>query len=138
MSKLTQHQNKTIEEYWSEINDYRKKLQFREWELLENKSNDENIGGGKSNIISDPTANKATILANDTRYQHLKNIVTTLERVYEQLDDDQKVIVQMRYWDDENCYEWAHIADKLYMSVQRVLRKRNNLLDKTAEALGWL
>lgn len=137
MSKLSAVQNKTIEEFWTNIDDYRKQLKFREWELTENKKDDSNIGGGKSNRISDITANKAIILAEDTRYQHLKNIVHTIETLYEELDDDQKTIVNMRYWDKTEMFEWQHIADELFMSVQRVLRKRNALIDETAKRLGW-
>ena len=120
------------------IDDYRKQLKFREWELLENKNDDTNVGGGKSNQTSDTTAKKAIILAEDTRYQHLKNVVQTIEQLYEELDQDQKTIVQMRYWDKTECYEWQHIADELYMSVQRVLRKRNAIIDETAKRLGWV
>ena len=138
MTKLSPVQNKTIEEFWKNIDDYRKQLKFREWELLENKNDDTNVGGGKSNQTSDTTAKKAIILAEDTRYQHLKNVVQTIEQLYEELDQDQKTIVRMRYWDKTECYEWQHIADELYMSVQRVLRKRNAIIDETAKRLGWV
>lgn len=139
MAKLSQAQAKAIEEYWLNINHYRKQLKFREWELTENKTTDENIGGGRSNRISDTTGNKAIILLNDERYQHLKKIISAVEGTYDSLDDDQKTIVHMRYWDKENnCYEWSHVADELYMSVQRVLRKRNALIDETAKRLGWI
>ncbi len=42
-----------------------------------------------------------------------------------------------RYIDKQEAYEWQHVADKLYMSVQRVLRKRNMLIDEKAKRLGW-
>ena len=138
MKKLSDAQAKLIEEYWTEIDEYRKKLKFREWELTENHSTDTNIGGGKANTISDPTAQRAILLANDERYQNYQRIIKAIDGLYPQLDDDQKTIVQMRYWDKQECYEWQHIADKLYMSVQRVLRKRNNLVDETAKRLGWI
>ncbi len=44
----------------------------------------------------------------------------------------------MRYFDKTECYEWQNIADKLYMSTYRVLRKRNALIDETARRLGWV
>ncbi len=44
----------------------------------------------------------------------------------------------MRYWDTEkNCYEWEDIADRLYMSCNKVLRKRNAVIDETAKRLAW-
>lgn len=139
MSKLSTVQNKTIEEYWSSLDELKKQLRYREWELLNaHQETDTNIGGSKSNRISDTTGNKAIILAEDKNYQHLKNIITTLEQLYKELDHDQKTIVEMRYFDKQEAYEWSHVADKLYMSVQRVLRKRNMLIDETAKRLGWV
>lgn len=50
-----------------------------------------------------------------------------------------KQIVDLRYWGDRNeCYEWEEIADKLYYSRSKVLRKRNNLVDETAARIGWV
>ena len=138
MSKLTVAQSKTIEEYWSDIPSLKQQLKFREWELTENKKNDENIGGGRSSNISDTTAQKAMLLAEDEKYQHLKKIVNAIEQIYETIDDDMRTIVNMRYWDKEGVYEWEDIADKLYISRSKVLRKRNLLIDKTAEKLGWM
>ncbi len=88
--------------------------------------------GGRSNTISDTTAKKAMLLTNDDYYQNLKRIIKTVEDLYNELDDD------MRYWDTDGCYEWEDIADKLYISRHKVLRKRNILIDKTAERIGWV
>ena len=136
--KLSQAQNKLIEEYWMNIDDYRKKLKFREWELTENKTVDTNIGGGKSNRISDTTGNKAILLSSDENYQHIQKIISAIEKTYSSLDEDMQTIVNMRYWDKDGVWEWEEIADKLYISRSKVLRKRNLLIDKTAERLGWM
>lgn len=137
--KLSLAQSKTIEEYWININDYRKQLKFREWELLEPyRDQDANVGGGKANTISDTTANRAMILLQDERYQNDSKIVRAIEQTYASADKDLQAIVKMRYWDKEGTYEWEDIAEELYISRSKVLRKRNLLIDKTAERLGWL
>ena len=139
MRKLEKADLEKIEGYWIHIEKLKKDMKFREWELLHpHQETDTNVGGGKANTISDMTANKAIILSEDKEYQNLKNIVTTIEQQYKELDDDYKTIVDMRYWDKEGCYEWRHIADKLYMSPWQVLRKRNVLIDETAKRLGWV
>lgn len=137
--KLSKHDIQKLEDYWINIEDYKRQMRHRERDLLEGWcETDTNIGGGKSNRISDTTGNKAMILADDVMFQNLKRIVNTIDAMYTELDDDQKTIVDMRYWDkNKECYEWQHIADTLYMSVQRVLRKRNALIDETARRLGW-
>lgn len=144
MSKLTVAQSKTIEEYWSDIPSLKRQLDFREWELTENKKNDENIGGGRSSNISDTTAQKAMVLAEDEKYQHLKKINNAIEFVYQAMATDKKLadlkeFVDMRYISkDSNYYDWEDIAYELGMTRSKVYRLRNKVIDMTAEKLGWL
>lgn len=137
--KLSKHEIQKLEDYWINIDDYKLQLRHRERDLLEAwTESDTNQGGSRSGNISDITGNKAVILADDLMYQNLKRIVHTVETMYQELDDEQKVIVDMKYFAKREAYEWQHVADALDMSVQRVLRKRNNIIDETAKRLGWV
>lgn len=139
MSKLSAVQNKTIEEYWTNLDELKKQLRYREWELLENKNTDENIGGGKSNIISDTTANKAIILTTDERYQFLSKTISAVEKVYAALNEEMKEFADMRYRSKESNYlEWEDIAYELGVSKAKAFKMRNKLLDITASEIGWL
>lgn len=139
MTKLEKYDLQKIESYWRDIDHLRQRLKFREWELLEPyREEDTNKGGGKNNIPSDTTARKAMILVADVEYQNLKRIVTSVEGIYTQLDNDQKKIVQMRYWDKSDCFEWQEIADELFLSVSKTLRKRNTIIDETARRIGYV
>lgn len=144
MSKLTVAQSKTIEEYWSDIPSLKRQLKFREWELTENKQNDENIGGGRSSNISDTTAQKAMLLMEDERYQYLKKVVNAIEEVIKKMSADEKLsdlkeFVDIRYISkDSNYYDWEDIAYELGMTRSKVYRLRNKVIDMTAEKLGWL
>jgi RinA family phage transcriptional activator len=137
--KLPKHDIQKLEDYWINIAEYKKQLRHRERDLLEGwVEQDTNIGGGKANTVSDTTGNKATILADDLMYQNLKRIVNTIDTMYTELDKYQKTIVDMKYLAKKDGYEWSHVGDKLNMSVQRVLRIRNNLIDETAKRLGFV
>ena len=139
MPTLSRSDIQTIERYWIELEQNKKKLKYREWELLHPHNDGGEIVGGRSNAISDTTAKKAMLLANDDYYQNLKRIIKTVEDLYNELDEDMRIIVDMRYWDKGgNCFEWEEIADKLFMSRHKVLRKRNLLIDQTAERIGWV
>ena len=138
MPTLSRSEIQNIEKYWIEYEQYKKKLKYREWELLHPFNEGGELVGGRSNTISDTTAKKAMKLTNDAFYQNLKRIILTVEDLYKELDEDMRIIVDMRYWDKDGCYEWEEIADKLYMSRHKVLRKRNILIDKTAERIGWV
>ena len=137
--KLSRHDVKKLEDYWINISLYKQELRHRERDLLEGwVETDVNIGGGKANTISDTTGNKATLLADDTMYQNLKRIVNTIDMMYTELDHYQKTIVDMKYLAKKDAYEWKHVADKLNISVQRVLGIRNNLIDETAKRMGYV
>ena len=139
MAKLEKYDLQKLESYWRDLNQLKKELKFREWELLEPyREQDTNIGSGKINTIGDTTAMKAMALTEDKKYNATKEIITTVEDIYAILDDDRKTIVQMRYWDKSNCYEWEDIADQLHMSRYRVLRLRNTIIDETARRLTWI
>lgn len=129
-----------LEKFWSNHKENKKQLKFREWELLNpTVEYEENIGASSSGFISNPTERNAIRLLEDKLYQNLKLIVMTVEMMYKELDEDTKIIVDMRYWDKENaCYEWEEIADKLFISRSKVLRKRNHLIDETAKRIGWV
>lgn len=144
MSKLTVAQCKTIEEYWSDIPSLKKQLKFREWELTENKTTDENIGGSKGNRISDTTGNKAILLVEDERYQNLKKNVEAIEYVVNKVTEDKKQrllreFMEMKYISkDSNYMDWDDVAIELDISKAKAYKLRNKLIDMTAEKLGWL
>lgn len=139
MTKLSQVQNKMIEEYWMNIDDYRKKLNYREWELTESKITDTNIGGGKSNLISDTTANKAILLAQDEQYQNSKRIIQAVEKVYNSSKDAVKEFADIRYFsEDSNYIDWDTVADEMRSTKPKLYGMRNQLIDRTARELGWL
>lgn len=138
MRKFNHADLKKLEGYWIELNELKEKLKYREWQLLHAyKEEDTNVGGGRSSNISNPTEQKAIKLAEDKTYQNLKNVINVIEKLYPELDDVQKKIVRMKYWDSEE-WDWNDIAKETNVSRSKALAKRNALIDKTAERLGWV
>lgn len=135
---LTRTDIKKIEEYWINHEQNKKQMKYREWELLHPYQEEERIGGISSGRISNTTQQKAMVLLDDKLYQNLKHIVDEIDKLYVDLDEDSKTIVKMRYWCKNDFYEWEDIADKLFMSRHKVLRKRNILIDETAKRIGWV
>lgn len=142
--KLTTAQTKTIEEYWSDISGLKRQLRFREWELLENKSTDENQGGGKGNRISDTTGQKAILLVEDERYQNLKKVIDAIDYVIRKVNDDPKSrllreFMDMKYISSDSSYlDWEDVAIELDISKNKAYKLRNKLIDMTAKRLGWI
>lgn len=140
MRKMERLDIQKIESYWINHDENKKRLKYREQELLHSRHNADDLNANlRGNRISNPTEQKAAALTNDELYRNLNKIVQSIEQIYEQLDEDLKTIVNMRYWDKENnCYEWEDIADRLYMSRSKLLRKRNVIINLTAKKIGYV
>ena len=137
--KLSRHDIQKLEDYWINLEEYKKQLKYREWELLNpHQVEDENIGGGKANRISDTTGNRAIMLAEDDLYKNLQRIINGIERLYISLNDDEKTIVDMRYRTKRGYNEWEDIAYELGYSRRKVLKIRDNLIDRTAAEIKFV
>lgn len=114
---LEKFEIEVLESYWTNYEENKKRVQHREYELSQSGAN----------------------LAEDAFVQRYMTITNALEQIYSELDDDLKTIVDMRYWNASGISEdWLIIADRLYMSRSKVLKKRKWLIEKTAERIYWV
>ncbi|MBC9873684.1 transcriptional regulator [Macrococcoides goetzii] len=135
-----------LEHYWINYQDLKKQREYRKYELLYVEE-DNNVGGGKSNIPGRPTESQVIKLMNDARYSNLDSMITAIEHIYNTCDEYEKFIIENRYWNNNiELYEWEDIAHALtklrsgdnIISRYAVLRKRNQILDKFADMIGWI
>ena len=136
--KLSRYDIQKLEDYWYNIDQYKTRMKVRKLELLNPFLDDGEKVGGKSSDISDITANKAIILAEDELYQNLKRVVNGIEKLSENLTEDEKVIVDMRYRSPRGLNEWEDIVYELGYSRRKVLAIRNNLMDKTVHEIKYV
>lgn len=105
-----------IEELWSNYEINKKQVQQREFELSQKEEN--------------PSENPFI--------KYYSMVSNAIEKLYSELDEDLKVIVDMRYWNKSGIPEdYEVIADRLFMSRSRLLKKRKLLIEKTAKEIGW-
>ncbi|MFC9540816.1 YozE family protein [Lysinibacillus sp. NPDC056959] len=115
--RLEKYEIEVIENYWIDIEEIKKRVKHREYEVLQSGEN---------------PAENAFIERHTT-------IINGIEQLYNELDEDLKTIVDMRYWNPSGEIEdWLIIADRLYMSRNQVLKKRKWLIEKTAERIYWV
>lgn len=140
MRKLNRHDIKILEEHWINHNENIKRLKYREWELMSKNSDDENSGGGSNSVrqISKPTEQLAIKLMEDKLYQNLLTIIEVIEKLYKQIDEETRYVVNNRYWcSQRDMMEWEDIAYELGYSRSKILRIRNAMLDEMAELIGY-
>ena len=93
MRKMERLDIQKIESYWINHDENKKRLKYREWELLHSRHNADDLNANlRGNRISNPTEQKAAALTNDELYRNLNKIVQSIEQIYEQLDEDLKTI----------------------------------------------
>lgn len=141
MRTLNRHDIKKLEEYWINYSENIKQLKYREWELMSKNSDDQNSGGGSNSVrqISKPTEQLAVRLIEDKLHQNLTTVIKVIEKLYKELDEDARTIVDRRYWcSSRDFMEWEDIAFEIGMTRSKVLRIRNSLLDDTAKLVGYV
>lgn len=138
LSKLRRGTFKHIE---AELYDYHETLReiekLRKEIIFGNTGPDENVGGSRGNLPGNPTERIGTKLATHKRLNQLEEIVSTIERIYKQLPDDHKRLVELKYWTKPQLLTWDGIADKLHISKRQAMRWRDEIISAIAEALGW-
>jgi len=105
--------------------------------LYASPNRDENVGGGRSNLPSDPTGRTATLLATHRKIEQLERIVEAIESVIEKLPEEKKKLVKLRYWDRPRRLTWDGIAGELHVSRRQAMRWRDEIVYQIAEKIGW-
>lgn len=138
MIVLERYDIRKLEDYIQNIAQYKKQLRFREYELLESHEMD-NPEGGKSNLPGNPVEREVIKKTKDKKYNNLANIVNGVDRLMDELNDDDMEMIRLRYWDCPiDCNQWDQIADRFYVSKTTILRRRNAMLTKLANYIGYV
>jgi len=107
-------------------------------EILHGKGNDdENVGGGRSSMPSDPTGRTAVLLTSHKKLEQLQNITDAIESVINRLPNDKRRMIELRYWTRPQTLTWDGIADKLHVSRRTALNWRDEIIQAVALRAGW-
>ncbi|MBS4173482.1 transcriptional regulator [Bacillus sp. FJAT-49736] len=102
-----------------------------------NENTDENIGGGRSSFISDPTGRTATALLTNRKLQNLESVAYAIETVYNTVNDDYKKLIRLKYWTRPQTKTWDGIAEELHVSRRQAFYWRDEIILAIGEILGW-
>jgi len=132
---IERHDIKKLEDYIKNIERYRRELKVREYELLENHEPD-NVGAGKTNIPGNPIERESIKKLSDNRYNNLRNIVKGVDKLIYESDEDTQDLMRLRYW--ECPIGWEDIADYFGTSKTSILRRRDAMINRLAEFIGYV
>lgn len=98
---------------------------------------DENIGGGKSNLPGDTTGRKAIALASNAKLDRMERLVESIQSVFERLQPEKRKMIQMMYWDRPKLLTWEGVALKLHITKRTAGRWRKEIIHAIADRGGY-
>lgn len=122
----------------SELYDYKdtlKEIKRLRESIINSTSDDENTGGGQSNIPGDPTGALVSKLATHKTLQNLVKVTDAIQEAYEMLSDEHRSIVDLKYFKNKNLY-WDDVAYQLSMHRNTVFKYRREFILVVANKLG--
>ncbi|CAM4184896.1 transcriptional regulator [Paenibacillus alkaliterrae] len=107
-------------------------------DILHGKSSeDENVGGGRSSLPSDPTGRTAVLLTSHRKLEQLERIHDAIETVYNMLPEERKKIIRFKYWTRPQVLTWDGIALESGVSRITAIRWRDEVVKLIADKIGW-
>lgn len=97
---------------------------------------DENIGGGRSNLTSNPTERMAITLADDLMLSNLRNIKEVVEVVLDELEPRARDVIELYYMEKPRVFTWSGVAMETSYSPSQCRRIRNLAFEEIAKKLG--
>lgn len=133
---LSKRQLAYFEELFADYHNYQKKINLRKAELSIREL-DENVGGGRSNIMGKPVEDLAMKYLTDKKILYLQNIYESIEKTLNSLDDRTRAIVVARYFENDGLLTWTQIAHKFHYAPAQIYRIRYRVLELFANLGGW-
>ncbi|AUS03462.1 DUF722 domain-containing protein [Paenibacillus larvae] len=141
MSNQTKLRRGTFQHIESELYSYhetRKEIIRLKNEILYGSTPaDENVGGGRSNLPSDPTGEIAVLLTSHKKLEQLERIVNAIESVVEGLPEKKKEMIKLRYWTRPQTLTWEGVAQRIEKDRTTAIRWRNEIIREIANRIGW-
>jgi RinA family phage transcriptional activator len=96
---------------------------------------DENVGGGRSNLPGDPTGQKAMTIGDHIKIKQFERNIHAVEFVYSQLSAEKRKLFELTFW--HKSHDWDGLAMILHRDRSTLIRWRNQIVVSVATYLGF-
>lgn len=96
---------------------------------------DENVGGGKSNLPTKPTEDRVIAVSLSSKLQRLDKIIRVVEMIYMSLDSEKQAFMRMFFW--ERKFTIDDVASELHISRRTAFRWKKEIINSVAVHLGY-
>lgn len=112
-----------------------KAIAIRKQELMMSKHHDDNVGGGRSSKISNPTHDIVEKWMMDEQIIYIENFRKRVDNLISKLDDTSKILFHYQ-WVDTNYYTEEELGKLCFMSDRTVRRKKRAILEMYDDDCG--
>lgn len=114
-----------------------KEIAIRKEELKIQKS-DENVGGGKSNIPSNPVETQIIKEQSDPYIITRQKWKKAIEEVYKECTEEEQKILDDKFWSNQNYLSWQEVGNRYHFSKTSIYEMRYSILERFAEKIGYI
>lgn len=134
---MTNLQRKSVEEEIKNYKAYKLEYEQIKQDILygASRSNDENVGGGKSNLPTNPIEDRVIAMTISNKLQRINKIIRAVEMVYMGLDNEKQEFMRMFFWDRK--YTIDGVASELYISKRTAYYWKSEIVNLVATHLGY-
>lgn len=127
---------KSIESILRTYKQYPEWIKQREQEIMFLTTDvDENVGGGKSNVVSNPTERTVTNLIMDKRLSELRREYNAVQYAFDNCTQKgTREIIELYYF--KQTHTWVGVAKRVHYSVRYCIKLRDDFIKTMADFLG--
>lgn len=114
---------------------YNKEIAIRK-EELRMREVDENIGGGKGSIRSNPVEAQVIKEMSDPYISNRELWKKSIKETLNEQSDDVKRLMELKYWGEDSWMDWASFGNKHGYSKPTIYRIRQKVLFSFARKIG--
>ncbi|MBM6615616.1 hypothetical protein JTF06_12040 [Desemzia sp. RIT804] len=128
---------KWLEDKFLRYNQLDREIAIRK-EELKIKEVDENIGGGKANIVSSAVENQVIKEMSDPFIMQRESWKTSINRSIKEQNQDVQLLIHEKYWGEMSYMDWETVGECLGYSKSTVYRIRYKVLESFAKHIGYI
>lgn len=135
--ELNSNDLKWLEDKFKRYHQLDREIAIRK-EELKLREPDENIGGGKANIIGRTVENQVVKEMSDPFIQHREAWKKAIDRTIEEQTEDVQILIKDRFWGLNNFMDWETIGELYGFPKSTVYRIRYKVLESFAKKTGYI
>lgn len=138
--KVSNKSKAVVREHLANYQQTKKEIKdLREALLVPYQETDENIGGGRSNIMNDGSDRLIKVMS--MSHEQIKfrvKMLKAIDSVLEQSDDQTKKIIALRYFGNEE-WSWVKVSghDDIHYSIDTCKRIERKVVERIALLIGF-